>query len=69
MLQAACSTKIHAYKVPGLQKQGDAEKTAVATRVTTVDDYGSDDDAHRGDAGKAAMQGDKDADSNKDEMT
>jgi len=35
MLQAACSTKIHAYKVPGLQKQGDAEKTAVATRVTT----------------------------------
>ena len=31
--------------------------------------YGSDDDAHQGDAGKAAMQRDKDADSNKDEMT
>ena len=69
MLQAACSTKIHAYKVPELQKQGDAEKTTVATRITIVDDYGSDNNAHQGDTGKAAMQGDKEADSNEDEMT
>ena len=39
------------------------------SQMITVGDYGSDDDAHQGDAGKAAIQRDKDADSNKDGMT
>ena len=37
--------------------------------MITVDDYGSDNNVYQGDTGKAAMQRDKEADSNKDEMT